>query len=199
MILRIDKIAVPLPVPESPDPNGAAAVQELIGVNFGKMSTVMNFSVGMLETRVFHPDSGEVEFNASSGRLRGARGRADSLLQRRRPGPESRRRRRATGRGTLESILPASVTFTEPAEKHLQPKPLPGWSDFRSLCWILRGAQAQVQSHSTLLTALRRQSRVSSIDRGGFRNINLKILSCQHLCAEAAQGYGTSNELLWSE
>jgi hypothetical protein len=200
MILRIDKIAVPLPVPESPDPNGAAAVQELIGVNFGEMSTLMNFSVGMLETRVFHPDSGEVEFNAFIGEdYAGLVDERTLSYKRRRPGPESRRRRRATGRGTLESILPASVTFTEPAEKHLQPKPLPGWSDFRSLCWILRGTQAQVQSHSTLLTALRRQSRVSSIDRGGFRNINLKILSCQHLCAEAAQGYNTSNELLWSE
>ena len=62
MILRIDKIAVPLPVPESPDQMARPP-----------------FSVGMLETRVFHPDSGEVEFNASSGRLRGARGRADSL------------------------------------------------------------------------------------------------------------------------
>ena len=32
MIIRIDKIAVSLPVPQSPDPNGAAAVQELFGV-----------------------------------------------------------------------------------------------------------------------------------------------------------------------
>jgi Mn-containing catalase len=44
MILRIDKIAVPLPVPESPDPNGAAAVQELMGGKFGEMSTLMNYT-----------------------------------------------------------------------------------------------------------------------------------------------------------
>jgi Mn-containing catalase len=44
MILRIDKIAVPLPIPESPDPNGAAAVQELMGGKFGEMSTLMNYT-----------------------------------------------------------------------------------------------------------------------------------------------------------
>ena len=44
MILRIDRIAVPLPIPESPDPNGAAAVQELMGGKFGEMSTLMNYT-----------------------------------------------------------------------------------------------------------------------------------------------------------
>ncbi len=44
MILRIDQIAVPPPISESPDPDGAAAVQELMGGKFGEMSTLMNYT-----------------------------------------------------------------------------------------------------------------------------------------------------------
>src|SRR5215212_309596 len=44
MILRIDRLGVELPPPSTPDPNGAAAVQELMGGKFGEMSTLMNYT-----------------------------------------------------------------------------------------------------------------------------------------------------------
>jgi len=44
MITRFDKIAVDLPTPKHPSPNGAAAVQELLGGKFGEMSTLMNYT-----------------------------------------------------------------------------------------------------------------------------------------------------------
>ena len=44
MILRIDLWGTELPPPSDPDPNGAAAVQELIGGRFGEMSTFMNYT-----------------------------------------------------------------------------------------------------------------------------------------------------------
>jgi Mn-containing catalase len=44
MIQRFDTIAVDLPVPESPNPAAAAAVQELMGGKFGEMSTLMNYT-----------------------------------------------------------------------------------------------------------------------------------------------------------
>jgi Mn-containing catalase len=44
MILRIDRIATELPPPSSPDPAGAAVVQELLGGKFGEMSTFMNYT-----------------------------------------------------------------------------------------------------------------------------------------------------------
>jgi Mn-containing catalase len=44
MILRIDRLAVELPPPSTPDPNGASAVQELLGGKFGEMSTFMNYT-----------------------------------------------------------------------------------------------------------------------------------------------------------
>jgi Mn-containing catalase len=44
MIQRYDLIAVDLPVPESPNPAAAAAVQELMGGKFGEMSTLMNYT-----------------------------------------------------------------------------------------------------------------------------------------------------------
>jgi Mn-containing catalase len=43
MFLRIDKLQIDLPMPEEPDPNAAAAVQELMGGRFGEMSTLMNY------------------------------------------------------------------------------------------------------------------------------------------------------------
>ena len=43
MIIRIDRIAAELPPPSEPDPEGAAAVQELLGGRFGEMSTFMNY------------------------------------------------------------------------------------------------------------------------------------------------------------
>ena len=39
VILKIDRLAVELPAPTEPDPNGAVAVQELLGGRFGEMST----------------------------------------------------------------------------------------------------------------------------------------------------------------
>ena len=44
MILKIDRLAVELPMPEQPDPDAAAAVQKLLGGRFGEMSTLMNYS-----------------------------------------------------------------------------------------------------------------------------------------------------------
>jgi Mn-containing catalase len=44
MILRLDRVATELPPPSDPDPDGAAAVQELLGGRFGEMSTLMNYT-----------------------------------------------------------------------------------------------------------------------------------------------------------
>jgi Mn-containing catalase len=42
MFLRIDRLQVELPMPTEPDPDAAAAVQELLGGRFGEMSTFIN-------------------------------------------------------------------------------------------------------------------------------------------------------------
>jgi Mn-containing catalase len=44
MILRYDRIAMELPPPSEPDPDGAQAVQELMGGRFGEMSTFLNYT-----------------------------------------------------------------------------------------------------------------------------------------------------------
>jgi Mn-containing catalase len=44
MFLRVDKLQVDLPRPNSADPDSAAAVQELMGGKFGEMSTLMNYT-----------------------------------------------------------------------------------------------------------------------------------------------------------
>src|SRR5919107_112147 len=44
MILRIDRLQTEMPPPSHADPNGAAAVQELLGGKFGEMSTFMNYT-----------------------------------------------------------------------------------------------------------------------------------------------------------
>jgi len=44
MILRVDRLAIELPQPKHPNPNAAAAVQELMGGRFGEMSTLMNYT-----------------------------------------------------------------------------------------------------------------------------------------------------------
>jgi Mn-containing catalase len=44
MILRVDRLAIELPEPKSPNANAAAAVQELMGGKFGEMSTLMNYT-----------------------------------------------------------------------------------------------------------------------------------------------------------
>jgi Mn-containing catalase len=44
MYLRFDRHAAQLPPPSTPDPKGAAAVQELLGGKYGEMSTLMNYT-----------------------------------------------------------------------------------------------------------------------------------------------------------
>ena len=44
MILKIDRLPLELPIPDAPDPNAAAYVQELLGGKFGEMSTLMNYT-----------------------------------------------------------------------------------------------------------------------------------------------------------
>jgi Mn-containing catalase len=44
MILRIDRVQTELPPPSTPDPAGAAVVQELLGGKFGELSTFMNYT-----------------------------------------------------------------------------------------------------------------------------------------------------------
>jgi Mn-containing catalase len=44
MILRIDRWQTELPPPSDPDPDGASAVQELMGGRFGELSTLMNYT-----------------------------------------------------------------------------------------------------------------------------------------------------------
>jgi Mn-containing catalase len=44
VILRVDKLAIDLPKPKHPNPNAAAAVQELMGGRFGELSTLMNYT-----------------------------------------------------------------------------------------------------------------------------------------------------------
>jgi Mn-containing catalase len=43
MFMRIDKLQAELPVPKKPDPNAAAALQELLGGKYGEMSTLGNY------------------------------------------------------------------------------------------------------------------------------------------------------------
>lgn len=42
MIPRLDRLMTDLPIPDGPSPNGAVAVQELLGGKFIEMSTLMN-------------------------------------------------------------------------------------------------------------------------------------------------------------
>jgi Mn-containing catalase len=44
MITRFDKLQMELPHPTNPSPNSAAAVQELLGGNFGEISTFLNYT-----------------------------------------------------------------------------------------------------------------------------------------------------------
>ncbi len=43
MFMRIDKLQAALPEPKKPDPNAAAALQELLGGKYGEMSTLGNY------------------------------------------------------------------------------------------------------------------------------------------------------------
>lgn len=58
MFLRSEKLLIPLTKPKNPDPNGAAAVQELLGGKFGEMSTLNNYlhqSFGFKEKKRLKP------------------------------------------------------------------------------------------------------------------------------------------------
>src|SRR4051812_9896738 len=43
MFLRVDKLQAELPMPTAPNPNAAAALQELLGGKYGEMSTLNNY------------------------------------------------------------------------------------------------------------------------------------------------------------
>lgn len=43
MFLRVDRLQIELPAPLKPDPNAAAALQELLGGKYGEMSTLGNY------------------------------------------------------------------------------------------------------------------------------------------------------------
>ncbi len=58
MFTRSEKLLIPLEKPASPDPNGAAAIQELLGGKFGEMSTLNNYlhqSFGFKEKKKLKP------------------------------------------------------------------------------------------------------------------------------------------------
>ncbi len=58
MFMRSEKLLIPLQKPGSPDPNGAAAIQELLGGKFGEMSTLNNYlhqSFGFKEKKRLKP------------------------------------------------------------------------------------------------------------------------------------------------
>src|ERR1700755_3615947 len=58
MFLRSEKLLIPLTKPKNPDPNGAAAIQELLGGKFGEMSTLNNYlhqSFGFKEKKKLKP------------------------------------------------------------------------------------------------------------------------------------------------
>ena len=57
MILRYDRVGTVLPPPSDPDPEGAAAVQELMGGRFGEMSTFIASSPRSINGP--HPETGE--------------------------------------------------------------------------------------------------------------------------------------------
>lgn len=45
MYLRIDQLPIEIPAAKHPSPDGAAAMQELLGGKFGEMSTLMNYTL----------------------------------------------------------------------------------------------------------------------------------------------------------
>ena len=96
------------------------------GLGPGASIIYKGITVGMLETRVFHPETGEVEFNAFIG-IDYARLVDERTLFYNAGGLNLKVGADGVqlGGGTLASILSASVTFTEPAEKSLAEKPLP--------------------------------------------------------------------------
>jgi paraquat-inducible protein B len=100
------------------------------GLGPGTSIVYKGINVGKLDTRVFNPESGEVEFDAfieaAYARLVGERthfynsGGLDLKL-----GADG-----VQVRGTLESLLASNVSFTEPAGNHPRPNPLPDGQTF---------------------------------------------------------------------
>jgi paraquat-inducible protein B len=131
---RQDFIGLETPPPTPPGVPGLRfklVAKQANGLGPGAPIIYKGISVGLLETRVFHPETGEVEFNAfikedyaglvDERTLFYSAGGLDLKV-----GAEGVQ----LGGGTLESILSASVTFTEPAERQLRPKPLPDGQAF---------------------------------------------------------------------
>jgi paraquat-inducible protein B len=123
---RRDFIGLENPPPTPPGVPGLRfklIAAQASGLGPGAAIIYKGITVGLLETRVFHPESGEVEFDAfieeDYARLVDERtlfyntGGLDLKV-----GAEGVQ----LGGGTLASILSASVTFTEPTEKRLRPK-----------------------------------------------------------------------------
>ena len=54
MIMRIDRLQAEMPPPSTPDPAGAAAVQELMGGRFGEMTTLMTYTTQSFNFRAKH-------------------------------------------------------------------------------------------------------------------------------------------------
>ncbi len=101
------------------------------GLGPGSLIIYKGTSVGKLEKRVFQPDNGHVVFDAfieddysrlvDEHTLFYNAGGLDLKV-----GAEGVQLRS----GTLESLITASVTFTDPTGKHLRPKPLPDGQTF---------------------------------------------------------------------
>jgi paraquat-inducible protein B len=121
------------------------------GLGPGASIIYKGITVGLLETRVFHPESGEVEFNAfideNYARLVDERtlfystGGLDLKV-----GAEGVR----LGGDTLASILSASVTFTEPAENVCgRRRSRTGRLSFSTPAWTRRASPSSIPLYLT--------------------------------------------------
>src|SRR5687768_3148393 len=54
MFMRVDKLQTELPIPKAPNPNAAAALQELLGGKYGEMSTLGNYMFQSFNFRSKH-------------------------------------------------------------------------------------------------------------------------------------------------
>jgi Mn-containing catalase len=54
-----DRLQAELPPPSDPDPDGAAAVRELLGGRFGQMSTLLNYTLTVCLGARSRVESGE--------------------------------------------------------------------------------------------------------------------------------------------